>query len=128
MSKQTAREREIREIAIAANSGEASDEQIARLDQLIRSDQQLANYAARLLDQQASLAWQGLGAGDQVSGVGNLKTLPDTRDPTRDTSRKWAWPTIAVGIGFVLGGLSAAMAYRWNPQVAVQPVAALDSS
>ena len=53
MSTRTAREREIREIAIAANSGEASDEQIARLDELIRSDRQLANYAARLLDQQA---------------------------------------------------------------------------
>ncbi len=58
MSRQT--EREIREIAIAANSGEASDEQIVRLDELIRSDRQLANYAARLLEQQASLAWQGL--------------------------------------------------------------------
>src|SRR5829696_4808789 len=41
MSMQTAREREIREIAIAANCGEASDEQIARLDQLIRSNRQL---------------------------------------------------------------------------------------
>src|SRR4051794_7905206 len=109
MSMQTAREREIREIAIAANSGEASDEQIARLDQLICSDRQLANYAARLLDQQASLAWQGLGVGCQVSGVTTSKTLPDTRNPTPNTSRKWAWPTIAVGIGFILGGLSAAM-------------------
>ena len=69
MSTRTGREREIREIAIAANSGEASDEQIVRLDQLIRSDQKLANYAARLLDQQASLAWQGLGVGCQVSVV-----------------------------------------------------------
>src|SRR6266513_377938 len=109
MSMQIAREREIREIAIAANSGEASDEQIARLDQLIRSDRQLASYAARLLDQQASLAWQGLGVGCQVSGVRNSKTLPDTRNPETDASRMWAWPAIAVGIGFVLGGLSAGM-------------------
>ena len=41
MSMRIGREREIREIAIAANSGEASDEQIARLDELIRSDRQL---------------------------------------------------------------------------------------
>src|SRR5436305_9361201 len=114
MSMQTAREREIREIAIAANCGEASDEQIARLDELVRSDRQLANYAARLLDQQASLAWQGLGVGGQVSGVRHSNTLSDTRHPTPDTSRKWAWPTIAVGIGFILGGLSAALVYRWS--------------
>jgi Concanavalin A-like lectin/glucanases superfamily len=128
MSTQTAREREIREIAIAANSGEASDEQIARLDQLIRSDRQLANYAARLLDQQASLAWQGLGFGCRASGVSTSKTLPAARYPTSDTDRKWAWPTIAVGIGFILGGFSAAMVYRWNSQSAVQPVTASDSS
>src|SRR6187401_2588555 len=114
MSKQTAREREIREIAIAANSGEASDEQITRLDELIRSDPQLANYAARLLDQQASLAWQGLGVVDLVSAVGQPTTLSDTRHPTPDTSRWWAWPAIAVGIGFILGGLTAAMLYRLN--------------
>jgi hypothetical protein len=127
MSMQTAREREIREIAIAANSGEASDEQIARLDHLIRSDRQLANYAARLLDQQASLAWQGLGVGCQVSGVRHPKTLSDTRHPTPDTSPKWAWPTIAVGIGFILGGLSAAAVYRSILHQAEQTAAAIDS-
>ena len=59
MSLQTVDKREIREIAIATNSSEASDEQIRALDELVRSDQHLANYAARLFDQQASLAWQG---------------------------------------------------------------------
>ena len=53
------------------------------------------------------------------------KTVADTRDPpARTLSIQWAWPTIAVGIGFVLGGLSAAMMYRWNSQSAAQPVAA----
>src|SRR5712671_6029037 len=127
MSIQAAREREIREIAIAANSGEASDEQIARLDELVRSDRQLANYAARLLDQQASLAWQGLGVGRQVSDVRYPETLSDTRILTPVTSTKWAWPTIAVGIGFILGGLSAALVYRWNIQLTAQRVATADS-
>ena len=132
MSMQTAREREIREIAIAANSGEASEEQIARLDELIRSDRQLANYAARVLEQQASLAWQGL-TGSRVSPTaeGGLHERAHA-SPVRERffktrSWSWAWPTIAVGIGFILGGLSAAMAYRWNTQSSTQPVATSDS-
>src|SRR5258705_11870167 len=121
MSMQTAREREIREIAIAANSAEASDEQIARLDELVRSDRQLANYAARLLDQQASLAWQALGAGCRPEGTWQgaanddvLSSLPASRSLL--AAFAWAWPTIAVGIGFILGGLSAALVYRLNVQ------------
>ena len=47
-------ERELREILIAANSGEASAEQLRRLDELVRSDQRLAKYCAQLLDQQAA--------------------------------------------------------------------------
>jgi hypothetical protein len=124
MTTQTAREREIREIAIVANSGEASDDQIARLDELVRSDRQLANYAARLLDQQASLAWQGVSAGARcrVSGISDEATLSDTRHATPDASRSWTWPTIAVGIGFVLGGLSAALVYSLNTRPTAQPV------
>src|SRR2546421_7826006 len=127
MSIHTAREREIREIAIAANSGEASDEQIARLDELVRSNRQLANYAARLLDQQASLAWQSLGVGNREHGAGNdelLSSLPAPRSLAPAFS--WAWPTIAVGIGFILGGLSAALVYRFNTQSA-QAVAMSES-
>src|SRR3954468_4141291 len=103
MSMLTAREREIREIAIAANSGEASDEQIARLDELVRSDRQFANYAARLLDQQASRAWHGLGTGSHP-GVAGQEARSDDFDPSPPSPRSlppafaWAWPTIAVGI------------------------------
>jgi hypothetical protein len=132
MSTLSAREREIREIAIAANSGEASDEQIARLDELIRSDRQLANYAARVLEQQASLAWQGL-TGSQVAPKieGNLSERAQA-PPIRERLFKarnwsWAWPTIAVGIGFILGGLSAATLYHLNTQAPVQPVVTSDS-
>src|SRR4051794_28594903 len=127
MSMQTAREREIREIAIAANCDEASDEQIARLDDLIRANPMLAKYAARLLDQQASLAWQSSGVGCQAPDARHPKTLPDTRNLTPDTSRKWAWPTIAVGIGFVLGGISAALLYRMNAHLSRQRIAELQS-
>ena len=54
MSAQSSRERQIREIAIAANSGEATEAQLAQLDQLIRHDRSLANYTARVFDQQAA--------------------------------------------------------------------------
>jgi Concanavalin A-like lectin/glucanases superfamily len=130
MSTQTAREREIREIAIAANCGEASDEQIARLDELIRSDRQLANYVARLLDQQASLAWQGL----MTSGVSSAFEKEPQKHAQATPVRKrlsetrhwsWGWPTIAVGIGFILGGLAAATLYRLNSPG--QPIARSES-
>src|SRR6201999_548585 len=59
MKQRSAREREVSELVIAANSGEATDKQLARLDELIRTDSSAANYAARLFDQLAALAWQG---------------------------------------------------------------------
>ncbi len=58
MNQTHGEERELREILIAANSSEASDEQLLRLDELVRSNQHLAKYCAQLLDQQAALAWQ----------------------------------------------------------------------
>src|SRR5438128_908352 len=126
MSLQSDPECEVREIAIAANSGEATDDQLARLDELIRSDQQLANYAARLFEQQASLAWHGSGIRCQVSGVGNHVSVSDTRHPTPDTSPRWAWPAIAVGIGFVLGSLAAGAIYRSIGTQAAQMAAVTD--
>jgi hypothetical protein len=133
MSTLSAREREIREIAIAANSGEASDEQIARLDELIRSDRKLANYAARVLEQQASLAWQGL-TGSRTSPA-HESDLHERADKSSVRERlikarswSWAWPTIAVGIGFILGGLSAAILYHLNTQSPVQSAVTADSS
>src|SRR5262249_26952486 len=103
MSTQKAREREIREIAIAANSGEASDEQIARLDELVRSDRQLANYAARLLDQQASPAWQGLTGGRAPANFHNgsgepADAMPSDKRPSNSRRRAWTWPALAVGV------------------------------
>jgi hypothetical protein len=120
MTLQSSREREIREILIAANSGEAADSQIARLDELIREDPYLVSYAARLLDQQASLAWQGSmcerpkapsACGVVGAGVAaNNQTTDGSR--VRDISfrRSWNWPSIAVGIAFVLGMLTASAA------------------
>jgi len=121
MSAKSLRQRELRELVIAANSGEASDDQIARLDELIRGDRQLANYAAQLLDQQASLAWMGSMRSDPadssacaVLAAEIAKECQEVRVERESTSKHyfWIWPTIAVGIGFVLGGLTAAMIYR----------------
>lgn len=135
MSVRSSREREVRDLVIAANSGEAADEQLARLDEIIRIDRQMANYTARLLDQQASLAWMGSMRSDpsESSACATLAAeIAKERDEIsvdREDRRAakhiyWIWPTIAVGIGFVLGGLTAAMIYRAvaadvaSPQVA----------
>jgi hypothetical protein len=59
MTAEESKEREIRETLVAANIGEARADQLARLDESIRTDARLARYAAQLLDQQATLAWQG---------------------------------------------------------------------
>ncbi len=133
MNAQAAREREIREIAIAANCDEASDEQIARLDELVRSDQQLANYAARMLEQQAALAWQGLTGGRKLTDgdedlAGHAET-PALHEERADASniRPWAWLTVAAGIGFLLGGLAAATLYRGNGQLPVGSLAKMES-
>jgi hypothetical protein len=61
MTMNPAQEREIREILVAANSSDATPEQLARIDELIRTTPDAANYAARVLDQQAALAWHGAG-------------------------------------------------------------------
>ena len=46
MNQRRAHEREIREILVAANSGEATAEQLQRLDELVVNDKQLARYCA----------------------------------------------------------------------------------
>lgn len=115
MSSDASREREIRQIIIEANGGEATDEQLARLDAMIREDESLATYAASLVDQQASLAWQGsLGEGHAPlsHSAHAVPSSPNTSAerghiaPTPRTSlllANWTWPAIAVGIAFVLG-------------------------
>lgn len=117
MIGRSAHEREIREIAIAANSGEATDAQIARLDELIRSDALLANYAARVFDQQAALAWQGMThESDRAAAASLADAEADVSD--RSSSRVSAasrgakpssnlhFQSLAIGIAFVLGALA----------------------
>jgi hypothetical protein len=119
-------------LVIAANSGEAADDQLARLDEIIRGDRQMANYAATLLDQQASLAWMGSMRADpsESSACALLATEIAKECAENQVERTggiaprnayWIWPTIAVGIGFVLGGLTAAMIYRAVAADAVSP-------
>jgi len=118
VSLRTTRERELRQIAIAANSGEATDEQLARLDRFVQEDPYLANYAARLFDQQASLAWQGslrdLPASScetlpQISHSSNDSSVAATTQSRNRRSTLWSLPTIAVGIAFLLGMLAASI-------------------
>jgi Concanavalin A-like lectin/glucanases superfamily len=118
MSRRAAREREIREISIAANSGEASEAQLARLDQLICEDPQSASYAASVFDQQASLAWHGSMCDSPHSSPRGTAGAPASAHPPGDVANNsrrpsaslrtgWSWPTIAVGVAFVLGAVAS---------------------
>lgn len=126
MKQRSALEREVSELVIAANSGEASDKQLSRLDELIRTDPSAAVYAALLCDQLAALAWQGSMRGETQEQPACLRIAAGLVDdsevhlvvPGAKTARpahRWMWPTIAVGIGFVLGGLTVASIYRAKP-------------
>jgi hypothetical protein len=120
MSSDASREREVREIAIAANSGEANDAQFARLDQLLRDDPRLADYAAALFDQQASLAWQGALSEQPTHSTASGAAVSSESTMPRNVARlggltsptSWTWPTIAVGIAFLLGALTAPVMWR----------------
>ena len=138
MSQRTSREQEIRDISIAANSGEATKEQIARLDELIRDDPYLAHYAACLFDQQAALAWQGSmcerpdthstaaagGDSGMARGRGQGENASVARRPALRST--WTWPTLAVGIAFLLGAVAptALRPLPWSHSPEISGVAA----
>ena len=135
MSRESQRNREILELVIAANSGEASDEQIARLDEIVRTDRNGANLVARILEQQAALVWQGTLQAERPGGsacrsiAATVGAEVNTREsrPDRFVLAKryaWLWPAVAVGIGFVLGSLTVAAAYRAITAPLEKPVAA----
>ncbi len=118
MSERSSREREIREIALVASSGEATEEQLVRLDQLVRSDPYFANYVARIFDQQAALLWQASMCSSPDSSARKIATaavsVRDCRESTKSVGQRsgWfpvslVWPTIAIGIAFVLGALAS---------------------
>ena len=123
MRTRTAREREVSGLVIAANSGEATEEQLTRLDELIRTDSNAAHYAAQLFDQLAALAWQGSVRGEsheqsacklfaaELAADPGIAIANSTRRIT-PAGHRWLWPTIAVGIGFLLGGWTATTAFR----------------
>src|SRR5882757_9647240 len=123
MKRRTPNEREVSELVIAANSGEADEKQLARLDELIRADSRLVNHAAQMLDQLAALAWQGSMNGilpeksacETVANRLAADSLRTTKTIDRNSAaarRRWMWLTVAAGIGFVIGGLTAATIYR----------------
>lgn len=120
-------QREIREILVAANSGEATPEQYQRLNDLIVNDPGAARYAAEMLDQQAALAWQGVpreplhelhvvaqaasprGAVTPASRSEGGATLAGRH---RESGRGLAWPALSAGVAFVAGTLAAS--YFWS--------------
>ncbi len=129
MSVHSALEREVREISIAAHAGEASDEQIARLDQLIRGNPSLAAYAALIFDQQVSLTWQGAMSDwpETVLITSGADVSSETQSvPVNQESRWglplniWTWPAIAVAAAFFLGVVAASLFHLdRQPQSAV---------
>ena len=135
MSTLPAEERAIREILIAANVGEASEAQLERLDQLILSDARLANYSARMLEQQAALAWQGVrGDPSRTDSTGaaaksatrRVDTGSDQAGGSRSTGHGVAWSILAAGLAFVLGVTLSNIIWRsdsWSeaPELAVGP-------
>ena len=59
MSDEKRRKRELLEIVLAATAGDATDEQLARLSELLVGDPALAQYGVELLSQEAWLNWHG---------------------------------------------------------------------
>jgi hypothetical protein len=112
-------ERELREILIAANSGEASDQQLQRLDELVLSDQRLAKYCAQLLDQQAALAWQATRgeapAGSRVDGptaAPRAHAGESTSGSVQGRKRRGpGFMSLAASIAFVLGAALTGLAW-----------------
>ena len=119
MSNLRGEEHELREILIAANSGEASDEQLRRLDLLVRSDQQLASYCARMVDQQASLAWQA----NSVGSTTPPPTGPHFKEQLREakpselpgappsSGRRFGFMALAAGVAFAMGTALTGLAW-----------------
>ncbi len=111
MSNLYGAQREIRDILIAANAGEATESQFRRLDELVCSDRRLAAYSARLLDQQAALAWQA--ARPDSSSVSRHDgpaaeprahvAPPAEQNGSRRTALKPWFTAIAAGVAFAMG-------------------------
>ncbi|WP_428304383.1 LamG domain-containing protein [Lacipirellula sp.] len=107
-------EREIRELLVAANSGEATDLQMERLNSLICTDPAVARYCAKLLDQQASLAWQGTQHHSPEVGE-EILPLPTpyferekiVAKERREIIRFASWPVVAASFAFLLGAAAA---------------------
>ena len=109
MSKLSAEEREIREILIAANSGEATVGQLQRLDDLIVADQRLARYCAKVVDQQASLAWHASHVDrPAITRLAESQAPVEALASTSPASSTWRRPKLgmvatAASLAFVLG-------------------------
>lgn len=112
-------ERELREILIAANGGEATDQQLERLDEMLREYPEASRYSAKLLDQQAALAWQSSRL-LPPSPIRNATACPAGRSPhtPRESSPRSAWTrfgswsALAATVAFMAGTTLASL--YWN--------------
>lgn len=120
-------ERELREILIAANSGEATDQQLERLDEMLRTEPETARYCAKLLDQQAALAWQAnrLLPPSELRRDAPSAAIPEPRrssDATPSPHSHWShfslwthygvWSALAATVAFIAGTIAAT--HYWN--------------
>jgi Concanavalin A-like lectin/glucanases superfamily len=72
--------RTLREIVLALGAGEASREQCAAFDVLVRTDDDARTYVARIMHQQACLAWQGPKPRDDRQGLRILREETQTEE------------------------------------------------
>ena len=114
-----AQERELREILIAANGGEATDQQLERLDEVLRLHPEASRYSAKLLDQQAALAWQSSRLlppktirNADAAPVGPAPHASRDLTPRSVWTRFGSWSALAATVAFMAGTTLATL--YWN--------------
>src|SRR5262245_43749271 len=98
MTSLTREQQEIVMIVMSAAAGEATDEQLARISQLVIENEELRLFTLQLLSQEAWLAWHGSqarsdapiepAATSQFSRADTLVERATRQDPMR-TLRRW---------------------------------------
>lgn len=130
---QRRREHEAAIIVLAAVAGEATVEDLTRLDEWIRADEQLAAFVVELIEQESWLSWHaGRAAGDVAGAPEHLRSLlaaafeqratlaepsavhaaRNSRD-RRFVRRASSSSAIAATLLVAIGGLAGAAITRW---------------
>src|SRR5262245_4228029 len=115
-----ARQHEAASILMAAVAGEASQDELAQLNQWIRDDHELAELVVEIVGQEAWLSWQG-GPGVELATFPPISTKPAAR-------QKGSQFAIAATLLIALGAAAGAVAMRWRMQsTAPRDLIAIDS-